>query len=208
MSKTFKLGGIVASLVLIAFGVGSIVTGFAGRAEVSDSIKREAIVGSPDMTPSIIAKEAASLKGVDLPTCDVAGKPVETGADAKCFAEYMRIHTLLATDGKTYAEMPRFATADGKGTNDEAAALKNEKSGAPVDNPRRAIWINETALTTALNTSFFAQSVGLFAIVMGAALTLTGIGFLVLTLGLAGGAKAAVARKETEVPVDAAPAAA
>ena len=31
----------------------------------------------------------------------------------------MRKHTLEATGGKTYAQMPRFASADGKGTNDE-----------------------------------------------------------------------------------------
>jgi hypothetical protein len=43
--------------------------------------------------------------------------------------------------------------------------------------------VTETALTTALNTSYFAERVAYFSIVMGAALLLTGIGFLVLTLG-------------------------
>ena len=43
--------------------------------------------------------------------------------------------------------------------------------------------MTETALTTALNTSFFAERVAMFSIVMGIALLLTGIGFLVLTLG-------------------------
>jgi hypothetical protein len=43
--------------------------------------------------------------------------------------------------------------------------------------------VSETALTTALNTSFFAERVAYFSIVMGVALLLTGIGFLVLTLG-------------------------
>ena len=43
--------------------------------------------------------------------------------------------------------------------------------------------MTQTALTTALNTSFFAERVALFSIVMGAALLLTGIGFFVLTLG-------------------------
>ena len=42
--------------------------------------------------------------------------------------------------------------------------------------------MTETALTTALNTSYFAESVATFAIVMGFALMLTGVGFLVLTL--------------------------
>ena len=92
----------------------------------------------------------------------------------------MRIHALEATGGKTYAQMPQYATADGKGTNDAAQALKDPKTGAPVSNPARQVWINETALSTALNTSFFAASVGMFAIVMGIALLLIGIGFLVL----------------------------
>ena len=50
----------------------------------------------------------------------------------------MRKHTLEATGGKTYAQMPRFATADGKGTNDEKAALKNPKSGGRPRQPRAA----------------------------------------------------------------------
>jgi hypothetical protein len=48
------------------------------------------------------------------------------------------------------------------------------------------VWVSETALSTALNTSFFASSVGLFAIVMGLALLLSGIGFIVLAAGLLG----------------------
>jgi hypothetical protein len=54
----------------------------------------------------------------------------------------------------------------------------------PQSNPARQIWISETALGTALKTSYFAASVGLFSIVMGAALLLTGGGFIVLSTGL------------------------
>jgi hypothetical protein len=42
--------------------------------------------------------------------------------------------------------------------------------------------VTATALTTALNTSYFAESVALFAIVMGIALLLTGIGLVVLSV--------------------------
>ena len=184
MTRPFRLGGIIAGLVLIAIGIGSIVIGVAGRSEVSTDVKRELIVGSPDMTPAIIAKNAkeSGLADVELPTCDVAGKKIENGTDAKCFASYMRIHALEATGGKTFAEMPQFATADGKGTDIAADAAKDPKTGAPQSNMARQVWINETALATALNTSFFASQVGLFAIVVGIALLLSGIGFLVLTL--------------------------
>lgn len=94
----------------------------------------------------------------------------------------MRIHTLEATGGKTYSQMPRFASKDGKGTNDATVAVTDPKTGQPVDNPARNIWINEMALSTALNTSYFAEQVSVFSIVMGFALLLTGIGFLVLTV--------------------------
>ena len=194
MKKLWSYGGIVASLVLIVFGTVAIVVALNGRSEVRTDIKREAIVGSPDMTPKAIAAEAkaAGLKNVDLPTCSVAGQTVDTGSEAKCFASYMRIHALEATGGKTYAQMPRYATKDGAGTNDEKAAL--QANGRAVDNPARNIWINETALSTALNTSFFAESVAVFSLVMGIALLLTGIGFLVLTVRLLMGA--AETRKE------------
>src|SRR6185312_10082644 len=91
---------------------------------------------------------------------------------------YMRIHTLEATGGVPYAQMPRFATADGKGTNDAAKAL--QANGRPVDNAARNIWVTETALTTALNVSYMAEQLSLFSIVIGVALLLTGVGFVVL----------------------------
>ena len=188
MTRPFRLGGIIAGLILIAFGAGAIVIGLNGRHEVNTNIKREQIVGTPDMKPSLIAEKVkeAGLTNVTLPTCDVAGKAITNGSDAKCFASYMRIHALEATGGQTYAEMAQFATADGKGTDVAAQAAKDPKTGAPMSNQARQVWINETALSTALNTSFFAASVGLFAIVMGIALLLSGIGFLVLALGLLG----------------------
>jgi hypothetical protein len=185
-SKFFNYGGIAAAAILIVFGIASIVIGANGRDTVRSNLGNEAIVGTPDMTPKAIAAEAkaAGLKDVSLPTKSVAGKTIDTGAEARTFAEYMRIHALEASGGKTYAQMPRFATADGKGTNDEKAALKDPKSGRPVDNAARNVWVTETALSTALNTSYFAENVALFSIVMGVALLLTGVGFLVLALGL------------------------
>jgi hypothetical protein len=197
-TSILKYGGVAASIVLIAFGIGSIVIGANGRSEVRNDIKREAIVGTPDMTPSGIAKEvkAAGLTNVDLPTCSVAGKAVDSGDRAKCFASYMRIHALEATGGQTYSQMPRFLGTDGKPTADETKAAKGP-SGKPVDNPARNIWVTETALSTALNTSSFAESVSIFAIVMGIALLLTGIGFLVLTSGLLSGAAVGLRRRHT-----------
>lgn len=184
MRKFFEIGGLVAAAVLIAFGVAAIVMGVNGRNTVQDSLKLEQIVGSPDMTPSAIAAEAKKAglpASISLPTTDIAGKPIDTGDRARAFASYMRIHTLEATGGVPYSQMPRFATADGKGTNDAAAAL--QANGRPVDNAARNIWVTETALTTALNTSYMASQLALFGIVVGVALLLSGIGFAILAIG-------------------------
>jgi hypothetical protein len=182
--KFFKYAGIAASLVLIAFGIGALVTGISGRGTVRDTLATEQIVGTPDMTPAAIAPamKAAGLKNVSVPTCSVAGQAVNTGASAKCFASYMRIHALEATGGRTFSQMGQFLTPAGKETSDKAAAATDAKSGQPVANAARNVWVTETALSTALNTSFFAESVALFAMLMGIALLLTGIGLLVLTV--------------------------
>ncbi len=184
--RVFSYGGVVASVILVAFGIATVIIGAHGRSEVRSDIKQEAVVGTPDMTPKGITAETqkAGLKDVSIPSCSVANQEINTGSRAKCFASYMRIHALEATGGKTYAQMPHYATADGKGTNDAAAALKDPKTGQPQDNQARTVWINETALATALNTSYFAEQVSVFSIVMGIALLLTGVGFLVLCIRL------------------------
>jgi len=183
--KLFQYAGVAASVILIALGIGAIVVGASGHSTVQDNLAKEQIVGTPDMTPSAIAAEAkaAGLKNVDVPTCSIAGQAIDTGARARCFANYMRIHTLEATGGQVYAEMARYIGKDGKPTEDVKLAAIDPKTKKPVENGARNIWVNETALSTALNTSYFAESVATFAIVMGVALLLVGIGFLVLTLG-------------------------
>src|SRR5687768_2668285 len=185
MSKLYVYAGIAASVIMIAIGIGSIVIGASGRSEVRDKIKDERIVGTPDMNPSD-TRAAVEEAGIDtdIPDCTVAEDEVDDGSSAKCFAEYMRIHALEDTGGKTYAEMPRFIGKDGEPTAEESEAAVDPKSGEPVSNPERNLWVTETALATALNTSYFAEQVATFSIVMGICLLLAGIGFLVLTLRL------------------------
>ena len=162
MSKFFKYGGIVASIVLIAFGVGTIYTGIDGRDRVQSDLAREQIVGTPDSA--------------------IPNQLVDTGSEAQAFAAVIRKHTLEATGGQTYSQMERFIGKDGKPTSDEKAAAINEATGKPVENGLRNMWVTATALTTALNTAYFAEQVATFAIVMGVALLLAGLGFGVLTV--------------------------
>jgi len=195
MRKVFEIGGVVAAAILVAFGIAAIVMGVNGRSTVRDSLKLEQIVGSPDMTPAGIKAEAqkaglpASLK---LPTVDVAGKQINSGPRARAFASYMRIHALEATGGLTYAQMGRFVAkpgtpaklTDGHGaTSDATYAVVDPKTKQPVENGLRNLWVTETALTTALNTSYMAEQLSLFGLVVGIALLLAGIGFAILAIG-------------------------
>ena len=180
MRKALEFGGYAAALILVVLGIVSLVLGILGRSEVQDNLAREQIVGTPDMTPEGIREgaEAAGIEVQDLPTCSVAGEHVDTGAEAKCFADYMRVHALEATGGKVYAEMGRYLTEDGEETNDPAEAAQQD--GQPVSNQARDIWVTETALATALYMGFFAGTVSLFGIVVAVALIIAGIGFGVL----------------------------
>ena len=194
MRKGLEIGGIIAAVVLIAFGVAAIVLGANGQSTVSTELERQNITGTPDMTPSAIAGEAkaAGLTNVSLPTCTVAEQAIDSGSRARCFASYMRIHALEATGGYTYSEMGQFEAKPGTpkaelepggGTSNEKYAAVDPESGEPAPNGAREVWVTETALSTALNASYMADQMGMFGIVVGVALLLTGIGFAVLVAG-------------------------
>jgi hypothetical protein len=185
LRRMLELGGLAAGVILIAFGAVAIFMGAQGFHTVRDNLKLEQIVGSSDMTPANIRKEIADrgLTGVSAPSCSVAGKLVDTGAEARCFAEYMRIHSLLATGGQVYAQMGRYIAKDGKATNDATKAAIDPKTNQPVENAARNLWVTETALTGSLNLAYTAENVALFGVVVGVALLLSGVGFVVLSLG-------------------------
>jgi len=173
--KPLEIGGIIAGVVLIAFGTAAIYMGIDGRATVRDSIKQEQIVFGAADDPAV-AKFASQW----------ADEQVTNGTQARAFAQVIHEHALEGSDGLTYAQMGRFVSSDdpesAAGTSDEAAALKDEQ-GNPVSNSARNTWITATALSTALNMSYMAEQMALFGIVVGIALLLSGIGFVVLALG-------------------------
>jgi hypothetical protein len=68
------------------------------------------------------------------------------------------------------------------GTSDPKYAAVDPKTQQPVDNGLRNLWVTETALTTALNTSYMAEQLSLFGIVVGIALLLAGLGFGILAV--------------------------
>jgi hypothetical protein len=175
MRKVLEIGGVIAGVVLVAFGVAAIYMGVDGRATVRDSIKQEQIVFGAADDPAV-AKYASQW----------AEEPLQTGTQARAFAQIMHEHALESSGGLAYAQMGRFVSADAPenpaGTSDEAAALKDEQ-GNTVSNAARNTWVTATALSTALNMSFMAEQMALFGIVVGIALLLSGIGFIILALG-------------------------
>jgi hypothetical protein len=191
--RVLRIGGIASGVVLIAFGIAVIVLAVDGRNTVHTELSQQQITGTPDMTPAAIQAEAAKagLKNVTLPTCDVAGEAIDTGSKARCFAQYMNVHALEATGGYTYSQMgiytakpdtPKSQLEPGGGTNNVQYAQTDPKTGQPVQNGARQVWVTETALSTALNVSYMATQLALFSVVVGVALLLTGIGFIVLAV--------------------------
>ena len=172
--RFLEIGGLVAGIVLVIFGAIAIFMGVDGRSTVRDSLAAEKIVFGTVDDPAV--KTYAEKW---------AGQPVETGAQARAFAQIMHEHALGASGGLVYAEMGRFVAAanadDPKGTSDEAAALKDE-NGKPVANAARNTWVTATALSTALNMTYMAENLSVFGIVVGVALLLAGVGFVILAL--------------------------
>ena len=194
MRKVFEIGGLVAGLILIVFGVVAIVMGVNGQSTVSNSLKDQKIVGTADMTPAGItaAVKEAHLTNVKIPSCSVANLPINSGSRARCFAEYMQVHALEATGGYLYSQMgiwvakpgtPKAQLMPGGGTDDPPAAQVDPTTKQPVSNGARNVWVTETALTTALNSSYMASQLALFGIVVGVALLLSGFGFSILAIG-------------------------
>ncbi|MCC7365040.1 MAG: hypothetical protein IT303_11775 [Dehalococcoidia bacterium] len=157
-------GGVLASLILLVFGAASIVIGLRGIQDVRDTLAEENIIGPEDSR--------------------IPGQLVDTGSEARAQADVIREHQLTSSGGLTYSEMGRYATPNGDaaGTNNAEEAAK-DASGRPIANAARNQWVTATALSTSLNTAYFAEQVGIFAVVMGVALMLTGLGFGILTWG-------------------------
>ena len=189
--RFWEIGGFIAGAVLIVFGAAAIYMGVDGRNTVRDSLKDEMVFFSTAEDEDAATDKYAS---------QWYGEQVKSGEQARAFANIMREHQLERTEGLTYAQMGRFISADDPadpaGTSDEEAALKDE-GGNPIANPARNSWVTAVAITTALNTSYMAEQLSIFGMVVGIALLLTGIGLVILAFAVFGRAPATETRKAT-----------
>ena len=176
--RLLRIGGYISGGILIVLGLVVIVLGVWGFSFTRDHIGREGITFGPATDPAV--QEHAE---------QWAGEPVDTGRKALAQAEIMREHTLSGSGGLTYAQLGRYQSAenpsDPAGTNDEAAAAKDE-NGEPISNSARDTWVTETALATALDMGFMSEMLSIFSIIVGIALLLTGIGLVILALAVFG----------------------
>ena len=161
--QALPYAGIAASIVLIAFGIGAIYMGIDGRDHVRNDLAASRSSAPPDSTH---------------PRPEGRHRQRGPGLRQGHAQAHPRGHRRpdLRPDGP----LPR-ARRQGRPTTRSPPPI-DPKTGKPVENGLRNMWVNETALSTALNTAYFAESVATFAIVMGIALLLAGLGFAVLTL--------------------------
>jgi hypothetical protein len=182
MGRTRRIlwaGGLAAGVLLVALGAVWVWMGATARGEVRDTIVQEQITGSPDMSPATFGESDVVEQ---VPDCDVAEKPIDSGERARCFAEWMRVHALQSTGGRTYSEMGRFLDDRGREVFTEEEAATNPETGRPVENPARQVWVSQRALATGLELAYVGERVSLFSIATGALFILIGVGFLVMLL--------------------------
>lgn len=130
------------------------------------------------------------LASQNITTPDDASIPntqVNSIATAMSMANIIQHHAEGIGGGLTYAEMGRFAAADGNpaGTSN-AAEAQLDANGNPVPNGARNTLLTATSLVTALSLSAMAIGVSYAAIALGIGFTLLGVLFAGLGYALLG----------------------
>lgn len=147
LTTTSGIGVGVTGLALIGLGIWA-------RREVSRALARERV--------SSIGHEPNT--------------PVTSAAAARSMAELIRTRTLTAAGGRTYSETDEFLGGNGTTTSDATAALKDERTGEPIENPEHALWLQSMTLQTALMQAYLAGKIADLTIAIGAALVTAGVG--------------------------------
>ena len=142
--------------------------GVDGRSTVRDSLEAGADrLRGPPTTRRLPGYAAQS-----------AGEPVQTGTQARAFAQIIHEHATEASGGLSYAQMGRFVSSDDPelpaGTSDEAAALMDGEGQPGVERGPRYVGHGDGALDRAEHVSYMAEQMALFGIVVGFALLLSG----------------------------------
>jgi hypothetical protein len=138
-----------AGVSTIAAGLGLVGLGLWARRDARRGLARERIVAPPDVA-------------------------VRDAAPARSPAELIREATWSSTGGTTYGETLGYVEAEGRPTAEKAFAVTDALIGAPVENPYVALWVESTALQTALMQAYLAKR--LAELTAGLGVVLVGVG--------------------------------
>ena len=160
MKSFLRLVLAALACVFVVSGVTMMVQASAAKADVKAGIAAEKLVVPDDAQ-------------------GYAGEPVNGPETLRAMADIIREHTLGATEGLVYSEMPREVPQL-----DESGQPVLDENGEPVmvSNAARAIWITSTTLQTALTQGYMAWKLADLVMGLGALFVLQGLGFGVLAL--------------------------
>ena len=166
--KLFPRAVIVIGIVFLVAGVVAAGGGIYAQSFVVDQLAAQNITTPDDAS--------------------IPNAPVVDIATALSMANIIQYHAASSSDGLTYAQMGRFAVADGNpaGTNSAEEALLND-AGSPVANQARNTQLTAAGLVTSLSLSAMAIGVsyGVIALGVGFAIlgiVITGLGYALLGL--------------------------
>lgn len=164
MKKVFPITLMLLGVVFVAAGIYTVNRGFDARDQVREELADQ----------SITTPEDASIPNARVRDRDTA----------ESMADIIDVHALESTGGLTYAELGRFAAANGDpaGTDSPDEALMGE-NGEPVANPLRNTAFQASALRTSLYTSVMAFN--LTDLVVGVGVMLMALGLAVGGIGVA-----------------------
>lgn len=152
-----------SGIVVATAGAGLVVVGLWARREVERVLARERIVGTSETAPP--------------------DAPVTSASAARSLAEVIRSRTLAATGGRTYAETAEYVDGDGNPTSDAGSALRDERTGQPIENPEHALWLQSTTLQTALMQAYLSSRLAELTVALGASLVAAGAGLVAAGTG-------------------------
>jgi hypothetical protein len=157
MRKIFPVLLVLIGLGFLVGGSYTAVRGIDARQAVRAELARQDITTTPDA-------RVPNVKVTDASTAQV-------------MADVIQKHVDEITGGRSYAELGRYLTADGKGdTNDETVAM-TDKDGNPVANPIRDVALTADTLRTGLYTSIMALNMADLVIGLGLAIAVIGLVF-------------------------------
>lgn len=134
-------------------GAGLVAVGLWARREATAALARERVTGLGE-----------------------GDRPVTSAAGARELAELIRRNTVESAGGRTYAETDAYLDADGNPTPDAGKAARDERTGAPLENPAHALWLQSTTLQTALMQAYMALRLAELTVAVGASFLAAGAG--------------------------------